>query len=257
MAPNGSDRSVKSDETLLAILDTLQDRQPASVAEVASSLGLAKSTVHDHLVTLERHDFVSRDDDGYGLGLQFLNYGIDARQRHAVFDAAHGKVDELAEATRERAWCVVEEHGEAVYLYGASGSHSIRTHERIGLREPLHCIAAGKAILAWLPESRVDDIVERRGLERRTDSTIADADTLYRELSAIRDQGFALNLEESIEGVHAVGAPIRDTDGSVFGSISIGGPANRLTEQRLRDELAERILGATNEIEINIRQQAP
>lgn len=123
----------------------------------------------------------------------------------------------------------------------------------MGTYTSLHDISAGKAILAYLPEERVDAIVANVGLERKTHNTITDRQELARELEATRDRGVAFNFEESMEGLHAVGAPIRKVDGGVYGAISIGGPAHRLPEDLLREELGPLILGAANEIEINIR----
>ena len=69
----------------------------------------------------------------------------------------------------------------------------------------------------------------------------------------IRERGVAYNLQEGILGVHAIAAPVLDTDGSVFGAISIAGPADRLTQERLGSELRDLIRGATNEVAVNIR----
>jgi DNA-binding IclR family transcriptional regulator len=250
-----SGSGVKSDETLVSIMGFIRESETAGLSEIASEVGAAKSTVHSHLKSMEQNDFVTKTADGYCLGLRFLDYGLAARRRYHIYEIAQNKVDEIAAETKERVWCTVEEHGEAVYLYGASGAHSIQTREFEGQRRPLHCIAAGKAILAFLPEQRVKEIVDRHGLERRTEHTVTEIDALWSELGEIRERGVAFNREETVEGVHAIAAPVLDSDGSVFGSISIGGPANRLTETRLQNELSEQILGAANEIEINIRQR--
>lgn len=246
-------RTVKSDEKLLDILATIREQEVTSLTELASELDHAKSTVHSHLVTLEEHGFVTRFDDEYHMGLQFLDYGIYSRQQRPIYRASREHVDELAAETGERVWCIAEEHARAVYLYSAEGEHAIHTDERVGRHTSLHHIAAGKAILAHLPDERVSAILDQTGLDRHTDNTITDRDELFRELEQIRDQGVAFNHEESMEGLHAIGAPIRRADEGVYGAISIGGPANRLTKAKLNDDLTEFLLATANEIEINIR----
>lgn len=249
------DVTVKSDETLLSILDVIRNDGPVRLSAISGEVGVAKSTVHNHLQMLENRDFVTLTDDGYELGLRFLEFGQVSQNRREIFQQGQTKVEELADSTEELAWCVVEEHGQAVYIYKATGRHSIQTNERVGMRRQLHCIAAGKAILANLPEDRVEEIIATHGLDRKTEHTITDRDTLYDELEEIRNRGVAFNLEELITGLHAIAAPVLNTDGSVYGAISIGGPANRLTKSRLENELSDLIRGATNEIEINIREQ--
>jgi DNA-binding IclR family transcriptional regulator len=244
---------VKSDWTLFAILEVLRERGPIRLTEIASELGVAKSTVHGHLSSLQEQDFAIQTDEGYDLGLRFLDYGLESRRRRPLFEFGRGKVEELAEQTGERSWCVTEEDGKGIYLYGATGKHAVSSPEDIGTRRPLHQIAAGKAILAYLPPERVEEVVEHHGIEAATDHTITTREELVEELAEIRDQGVAFNLQEGILGVHAIAAPVLDTDGSVFGAISIAGPANRLTEDRLGSELGNLIRGATNEVAVNIR----
>jgi len=244
---------VKSDQTLFSILEVLRERGPVRLTDIATELDIAKSTVHDHLSMLRQYDFVKRADRGYELGLRFLDYGLETRRREEIFEFGKSKVEELAERTGETVWCIVEEHGRAVYLYGASGDQSIAPPETTGTHRPLHCIAAGKAILAFLDPEYANTIIDERNLESVTEHTITDRAELERELEAIRDSGVAYNLQEGILGVHAIGAPVLDTEGSVFGAISVAGPANRLTQDRLETEFKELLLGATNEVAVNIR----
>jgi DNA-binding IclR family transcriptional regulator len=175
-----------------------------------------------------------------------------ARDRYTLFREAQPKVDDLAEETEEKIWCAVEEHGRSVHIYGARGKHSVRTHARVGHRNYLHQHAAGKAILANLPDARVTDIVETHGLPARTPHTITDPDELRAELDTVAERGYAFNFEESVEGLHAVGAPITDGDGTAIGAISISGPANRLDGTLLREDLPALLLGTVNEITINL-----
>ncbi|AGB36943.1 IclR family transcriptional regulator [Natronococcus occultus] len=244
-------RPVETVDTAFEIVDLLKRRDGAGITAIADELGLAKSTVYRHVKTLEARELLVRDGDTYRIGMRFLDYGVYVRNRHPLYEFVQPKVDELADETDEKVWCVIEEHGVGVHIYGAEGRHSVRTHARIGKRTPLHQFAAGKAILANLPDERVEEIVDRRGLAATTDRTITDRSELAEQLATIRKRGYAFNREESVRGVHAVGAPIRDESGTAIGAISVAGPANRLRGDRLTDELPALLLGATNEVEIN------
>jgi DNA-binding IclR family transcriptional regulator len=247
-------RPVKTAETSFALLEQLMeaDGDSLGVTELAARVDLAKSTVHRHIATLESLGFVARDGDKYRIGLRLLDYGLRARDQHDLYHIARPKVEELAEETGEKVWCITEEQGRSVHLYGAAGKHSVQTSARAGAWGYLHQHAAGKAILAHLPTDRVRRIVDSHGLPATTSNTVTDEAELFEQLERIADRGYAFNREESIAGLHAVGAPVTDDDGVAIGAISISGPANRLKGERLTDDLPDLLLGATNEIEINL-----
>ncbi|SET94748.1 IclR family transcriptional regulator [Natrinema hispanicum] len=250
--PPDVDRPVETVERAIDIIDYLKENGPATIAEVTAHLGCAKSTAHRHLKTLEASSFLIEENDEYRLGIRFLDYGVIARDRHTFYREVKSKVDTLADETDEKIWCAVEEHGRSVHIYGAQGKRSVRTYARLGHQNYLHQHAAGKAILAYLPDERIDEIVETYGLPARTQHTITTADELWDEIEAIRERGYALNIEESVEGLHAIGAPIKDENGTALGAISISGPANRLDGSFLREELPTLLLGTVNEITINL-----
>ena len=250
--PAETTRPVETVERAFEIVDFLKEHGSATIVEITDHLGCAKSTVHRHLKTLEENSFLVHENGEYRLGIRFLDYGVVAREKYALYQEAKPKVDDLAAETEEKIWCAVEEHGRSIHIYGAEGKRSVRTHARVGHRNYLHQHAAGKAILANLPDERIDKIVDVYGLPKRTERTITDRDKLWTEIEAIRDRGYAFNIEESVEDLHAIGAPITDEDGVALGAISISGPANRLKGEFLREELSALLLGTVNEITINL-----
>ncbi|WP_265109841.1 IclR family transcriptional regulator [Halosolutus halophilus] len=252
MARDSAHRPVETVETAFDVVEFLKRNDGAGITEIADELGLAKSTVHRHVKTLESRGLLVQEGDAYRISTWFLDYGVHVRNEHTLFPVVKPKVDELAAETDEKVWAVIEEHGVGVHIYGAEGRHSVKTHARIGQRTYLHQFAAGKAILAHLPDERIDEILDDYGLATQTARTITDRDELREELATIRDRGYAFNREESVVGVHAVGAPIRNQSGTAIGAISIAGPANRLRGDLLIEEFPDLLLGATNEVEINL-----
>lgn len=248
----GNAGMVQSDKRLLQILLGLKELDGAGVTELADHLGLAKSTVHNHLSTLYNAKFITKEGTEYHLGLRFLDLGESARLHRTESERIKRKAALLAEQTEERAQFIVEEHGYGVYLYRSRGEKAVSTDSRIGRHIRLHASSAGKSILAHLDEERVDQIVDEIGLTAVTEHTITDPDELMEELETIRERGYATNKEESTVGLRAVGAPILRPDGSVVGALSISGPTHRLKGELFERELPDLILGATNEIELNI-----
>lgn len=245
-------RRVKTVDTVFGIIEYLQEANGAGVTEVSEALGRAKSTVHDHLATLEEKEYVVKQpDDTYTIGLKFLSHGIHARQIREVVRIAQPYLDDLADETGEVVWLVVEEHGRGVFVSKAMGEHAVQTLGRIGKRAYLHEMAAGKAILAYLPPVRVEEIIDRHGLPGRTQKTITNPETLFEELNVIREQGYAVNRSETHEGVRAVGSAIQ-YEGEVLGAIAVSGPKNRISGERLRKTIPETLLGTTNAIELRL-----
>ncbi len=176
-----------------------------------------------------------------------------AQRQVTAYPKIKEKVDELAAETGERAQFIVEEHGQRVYLYTDVGESAVQTGAHVGKRGAIHTSAAGKAILANLPDDRIDTIIAEHGLSEGTTDSISSRADLYDELETIREQGYAFNQQETTEGVNAVGAAVLDSDGTVIGSLSVSGPANRIKDDWLTEELLEQVLGAVNELELDIK----
>ncbi|WP_255197799.1 IclR family transcriptional regulator [Halorarius litoreus] len=249
---NASAGTVKSAVTLLTVVEGLRELDGARVTELADHLDIGKSTVHRHLSTLEAHEYVVKEGDEYHLGLRLLGLGEYVRERSPVYAMARPIVDQLAEETEERALFMTEEHGRAIYLYRGVGAHAVRTNSTTGTRRYLHTIAGGKAMLAHLPEERVDAIIDRWGLPAETENTVTDREALAAELERIRERGVAFNREECIQGLQAVAAPVLGPDGSVVGALSVSGPTHRMKGEWLEEEIPDLLLGSANELELNL-----
>lgn len=258
-AESGSDREgsnyVEATQKSIGVLRFLKEQGPATLSEIAAGTDSAKSTVYRHLRTLEDAGYLVETDDGYRIGGLYLDYGIEAQRSHPLYDAGKPKVDALAEKVGEKVWLVAEENGYAVYLYKQSGEELYRSFTRVGYRGHLHAFSAGKVILAQLTKREVNEILDRRGLPAYTERTITDREELFAELDRIRQQGYALHLQEAVDGGNAISVPIQREDGSPVGSVCVAGPAHRLNESYLRSELSDLLLGTKNEIELSMKYE--
>ncbi|ERG94398.1 IclR family transcriptional regulator [Haloquadratum walsbyi] len=244
--------AVSTAKTLFDIVQCVKSSNGLTVTAVAAELDYAKSTVHRHLRTLEELGYVVEEPDGFHVGLRFLDIGQHARDCRPGFDLAHDMVDELAQETDERAQFLVEEHGEAVYLARSAGDRAVQTDPGVGSRIPLHATAAGKAILSALHEDRLFEIIEQTTFDPITDATVTNQETLLAELDKIRRRGYSFNRQENLDGLHAVGVPVQGTGDDVIGALSVSGPSHRLKGEWLEKELPDLLLGAANELELNI-----
>lgn len=246
-------QTIKAVDNAFTVAQALKDLDGAGVSELARYVDMSKSTVHSHLKTLEKLQFVVRRGDTYSLGTRWLDMGGYVRKQQRLYRSAKTEADELAALTGELVAITMPEYGRSVYLYQAKGQKALTIDSHVGVRLPLYCTAAGKAILASLPDGEVERLVEETGMEAKTGKTITDLPTLLEELDRIRDRGVALEDGERIEGTRGVGAPILDkTSGEVLGAIAICGPPTRLHGETFTEELPELVRQTTKVIEVNV-----
>jgi DNA-binding IclR family transcriptional regulator len=240
----------KTTKTSLAVTEAINDLSGATLSELSDYTGLATSTVHTHLQTLEQLEYVVEIDGEYRLGLKLFHLGENARMRDSRYRLARQTATELADVVNEEVNFSVEEYGRSVVLFDELGG---TTHGefQVGRYFDMHSSASGKAMLAEFSEARVWEIVEDRGLPGYTDNTITDPEELFAELSTIREQGYAVNRQEELEGLRAVGMAVTETDGSVFGALDISSPSYR---QPADEEVAGQLRPFVQELEAAIRE---
>lgn len=242
---------VKSTRVSIAVVEALQRLDGAGVSEVSKYLETPKSTVHDHLRTLEQLELVVNEDGVYKTGTRFLEFGGYARQQMKVFEVAKPEVKKLAQQTGEHSNLMVEEHGRGIFLYKAEGTDAVQLDTYSGYRVHLQTTALGKTILAHMPEERATTILEHHGFPKVTGRTITDIDELWEEFETIREQGYARDVEERVRGMHCVAAPIlRNED--VLGAVSVSGPKSRMQGKRFEEEIPRQVLRTANVIEVNM-----
>ncbi|CCQ37865.1 IclR family transcription regulator [Natronomonas moolapensis 8.8.11] len=246
------DDRVRATETSIRMLEGLIDLGgEAGITELATHLSVAKSTVYKHLNTLESSGLVVKHGDSYRIGLRALEFGGYAQRYDGVYDTARPQLRKMADETGELANLMFEEDGWGVYVHTSRGEDAVDIDTQTGRRAHLHATGLGKAILATLPEERVEEIVDSRGLPGVTEHTITDRTELLAELEKIRAAGIAYDREECVEGMACIARPL-STPSERPAAISITGPVSRVssggTEATIRTVLEE----AGNVIELEL-----
>lgn len=239
--------TIKTAHRVFDILELVRDEDGITVSEVADEIGIATSTAHGYLTTLEELKYLIREDGTFHVGLNFLQYGTAARQNLGYIDIIEPTLENVAEETGEAVWYVAEECGRGIYLLELEGSNAAWTTGKEGMEAPLHATAAGKAILSGQPDDRIDKI----DLTKYTETTITDRDVLREEIKQVRETGVAHNDNEKLSGLRAVACPI-SVEERIIGAISIGGPTQRIRGDKFHEELPVFLRGAANEIELNL-----
>ncbi|MFH5800706.1 IclR family transcriptional regulator [Haladaptatus sp. CMAA 1911] len=247
------DAKINSTAISFEIVEHLKEKGGATLSEVVDVFEMPTSTVHDHLQTLVALGYVLNDDGTYRIGTQFLELGGYARSHSRIFQVSEAELQNLASETGEHANLMIEENGMGVFLMKQKGKEAIKIDTYEGMRVYLHTTAMGKAILAFMDESRLESILSRHGLPRITEHSIGNREALEAELDVIRERGYATDDEERLNGIRCVAAPVTTDSGTVAGSVSISAPKNRMQGERFEETFPKKILGTANVIEVNMR----
>jgi DNA-binding IclR family transcriptional regulator len=219
----------------LTVLKSFDDERPVwTLADLSRSLNLNKTTVFRLLTALESEGLIRRGStaETYALGPAMVILGARAMRSYSLREACKPELKSLAETSRETATLEILTGKDVVILDEVRGAHLIGSVQSIGTRWPAFATSTGKSILAHLQQEQVNPIL-KGSLPQYTPKTITDPDRLRKEFAEIKRRGYAI-ADEALElGFRAVGSPLFQHDGEVIGAISVGGPAARLTLERL------------------------
>ena len=228
-----------------------------SATDVARLSSLPVSTVHRFLVNLESAGFLNCDNGGiYQLGIACVSLGQAVRGQLDVRRASLPHLQELNRRTRETVHLTVRHGLSAVYVEKLDSPEPLRIHSRIGATVPLYCTAVGKVLLAYLPDIERETILNQLELKRLTENTASNLQELQTELHRTRKNGYACDLEEHEPHIRCIAAPIWDHLGVVNASLSVTGPAVRMSTARLR-QIAPLISEAGLKISEQLGYQLP
>jgi DNA-binding IclR family transcriptional regulator len=230
---------VQSVDRALTILELLASDGELGVTEMASTLGVHKSTVSRLVATLEGHGLVEQlsDRGRYQLSLGVVRLAGAARGRLDVVTESRPLSRALAAETGETVNLVVLSSGETLYLDQASSGSALQIHNWLGKRNPVHATANGRVLLAALPEAEAEPLIAQAvgadgTLPAFTSETVPDPATIRTILATVRSAGYAIVTNELELGLTAIAAPIRGIGGGVIASLSVSGPSFRMTEER-------------------------
>jgi len=196
--------------------------------ELSQMLGAPRTSVADLLRVLENKGFVAPTAEGHGWRLDFRVAQLGNAYLHefSVREVGRAAMRELSRRTGLTTQMAVLDHSDIVYIERQDSSRRLgepHVITDIGSRLPAYCTSLGKAMLAFLPDDEIDRLYGAGQLLSRTKNTITTVARLKSELAAIRRRGYAVDLEETTEGVVCIGSPILGADGRAEAAISVAG----------------------------------
>jgi DNA-binding IclR family transcriptional regulator len=239
---------VQSVDRAVTILEILARDGEAGVTEIASELGVHKSTASRLLAVLDRRELVTQDTSRgrFRLGLGIVRLAGSAARRLDLVQESGPVCRALAREVGETVNIAILSGRDALYLDQVAGPAALSPHNWAGRRIPLHATSDGKVLLAHLPADEVKSHLVPP-LQRFTDHTITTATGLAKVLVEVRRRGYATAVEELEEGLTAVAAPVRNAEGHVVASVSASGPSFRIPAARI-DAIADQVRRAAADI---------
>ncbi|WP_024510938.1 IclR family transcriptional regulator C-terminal domain-containing protein [Bradyrhizobium sp. ARR65] len=230
------DGGVQSVDRALQIMETLaEDDEGYRLTDLAIRTGLSPSTVHRLLTTLENRRFVQfdREESKWHIGAQSFVVGSTFVRRRNFAAQALPYLRKLRDQTRETANLAVVDDESIIVVSRIESREIMRSLTKVGGRVAMIASGLGKAVLATYSDADVNAIIRRQGMPRLTEKSIVRPGELFKELEAVRRQGYAVDDEEARLGLRCVAAVVFNDCGEPFAAISVSGMADRLTDERL------------------------
>jgi DNA-binding IclR family transcriptional regulator len=219
----------------LILLETIeQETYPVTLHTLWKRLGWDKASILRMCNTLERRGYISKDPatKQYSLGRKIFGLYDSILKHIDVQQMAKQYLERISKHTGESAHLAFFIEKSAVFIDKIMGRLDPPVNVQIGGREPLHCTAMGKSLLAfWEPEKRKKFLEEP--LQPYTPTTIDSIETLEEELEGIKSRGYAIDNEEYIEGVKCIASPVFNHTGRPVAAIGISAPKERLPSGRI------------------------
>jgi DNA-binding IclR family transcriptional regulator len=226
---------IQSIGKMMSILECFSTvNRQLSLAQLAAMSGLPRPTAHRMLSAMKEIGFIEQDarTGSYGLGIRLFELGNIALANMDILREAKPFIDRLSKLSGESSHLGVFNGFEVIVVEREEPadrqSRSIQPNEA----SPAHCTGVGKALLAFQRPEVIEQVIAA-GLKVYTTTTISTPAALRKALEAIRKRGYAIDDSEHQLWVRCVAAPIRNSSGHVFASVSVTGPADRMTDSKI------------------------
>lgn len=235
------------------LLDLFTPEHPEwRVGEVAAALEVPKTTASELMTTLAEQRLLRRAEGGrYRLGWRLFELSQNLLDTTEFRTEAQGVIEELVRRYGETVHLAVLDNMQAVYIEKQQPTPAVKILvSRAGGRLHAHCSGVGKILLSACDWELVEQGLEHQGMPAFTPNTIVTPEALEEELRGIRSRGYAFDLEETLQGLCCVAAPVRDATGEVVAALSISAPAFRFEERE--EEYTRAVLEAARRISQSI-----
>jgi len=229
--------SNQSTDKALDIIELLAvAEEPLRLQTIAERLNMNASTALRFINSLKRRGYVMQENDTpkYYLSMKICSLSYNVLKSNNIAKLAAPYLASVSEVFRECA-CLSKESDMSVLYIGMHDGpdRMLRTFSYIGKVAPMHCTGSGKLFLMEYNQERIEEYYLRKGLPMLTPHTITSLPRLMDELRKIHGRGYSLDDEECELGTRCVAVPVRDYTGRIVAAMSVTGPSNRMTQEKI------------------------
>ncbi|MEX0805923.1 MAG: IclR family transcriptional regulator [Candidatus Binatia bacterium] len=219
------------------------------VTELSKRLKLHKNNVFRLLATLEARGYIEQNkvSENYRLGLKCLQLGQTFIHQMGLLLQARATLEELAKSAMESAFVAIRKGTGIVPLDFVEPARPVRVVSFLGSVLPPHCTAVGKVYLAFEVDGGVSQS-DLEPLQRHSDKTITDSKGLADQIKETGEMGYAIEHGEFVNEISSIAVPVRDYTRTLVGALAIVGPRDRLSMDKLRNDIAPMILNAGRDL---------
>jgi IclR family pca regulon transcriptional regulator len=243
----------------LAILSTFHsDRPLIGVSELSRGLELSRSTVHRYVATLAKLGYLQQDPDSkrYRLGPKVLDLGFSALNSMDLLEISAPHLRQLSDETQRTVNLAILDGTDVVYIErcrsARPGQQEIDLNLHVGARLPAYCTAMGKAILAFLPEQRLEELIAQIDFVPRGPNALTDPKAFREELDKVRALGLAVNDEELAYGLRSIAAPIYTHSGEVVAAVNLAVHRTMVSMDELLARFGPAVTRAAQDISLSM-----
>lgn len=223
-------------EASIKILEYLSryEHRASTLSKISKDLSLNKSTCHRILKLLQSHHFVSFDEvtKQYCLGSYLVVLGSVASEFIDYLRLARPHLKWLCEQTKQTAVLLEPiSNNQLMYVAKEEPDLPVRVTVNIGQHFPLTSASFGKCFLAFMDETKADEIIRKVGLRKFTDTTITNISQYKETLKQVRIKGYAESYAEYTPGICGAAAPIFDVNGNVNMIIACIGLETQMNQE--------------------------
>ncbi|WP_123042991.1 IclR family transcriptional regulator [Cohnella candidum] len=201
--------------------------KPMMVGEIAEALDVHKSSASRLVQTLEAHKLLKNQNGFISPGYGILQWAYKIQESIDLRDIARPYIQNIAKITKGTIHLAVLDEHEVVYIDKIDSIYPVRMYSSIGKRSPVYCTGVGKAILAYLPDKQVREVLEKLEYKRFTKRTITSDEELLKELEKIRQQNLSIDNAEHEDEVRCIAAPIFNFERKVVAGMSVSITSSR------------------------------
>lgn len=210
----------------MQVLSAFHDTgKPLTLNEIAAQSGMGRSAAQRVVHTLRQLGYIERDADdrGYVPGIRVLDHTRDYLRLNPLVVRASPVLMELRRNVRERVDLSLRDGLRLVYAARLQSKRETFFATLVGQSVPIYCTSGGRAVMAHLSDAEVDEIIARSDRREITPKTITDPEGIRAKVREARENGYALALEEILQGEIAIAAALLAPDGTPLGAIHIAG----------------------------------